>query len=75
MAVTAQIDQFHSTARTRDNGPGLFSRLLTRVVLMSEARAIHRLETEAAHLLSPEQLRQIKIDYAVRKAKALSKAG
>ena len=71
MAVTAQINQFHSAARADDNGPGFFARLMTRICLVSEARAIHRLEIEAAHLLDAGQLRQIKIDFAARKAQAL----
>ena len=71
MAVTAQINQFHSADRADDNGPGRFARLMTRISLISEARAIHRLETEAAHLLDSDQLRQIKADFAARKAQAL----
>ncbi|MEO9876938.1 MAG: hypothetical protein ABJM72_03500 [Anderseniella sp.] len=44
---------------------------MTRISLICEARAIHRLETEAAHLLGTDQLRQIKADFAARKAQAL----
>jgi len=69
MAVTAQLNEFHTSAHT-DNSRGFFTRLMTRVTLASEARAIHRLETEAAHLLGTDQLRQIKADFAARKAKA-----
>ena len=71
MAVTAQINQFHSADRTGENGRGFFTRLMTRIALISEARAIYRLETEAAHLLGSDQLRQIKADFAARKAQAL----
>jgi hypothetical protein len=71
MAVTAQINHFHSAARADDKGTGFFARLMTRISLISEARAIHRLETEAAHLLDSDQLRQIKTDFAARKAQAL----
>ncbi|WP_337660617.1 hypothetical protein [Anderseniella sp. Alg231-50] len=71
MAVTAHINQFHTTARADDKGRGFFARLMTRISLISEARAIHRLETEAAHLLDSGQLRQIKADFAARKAAAL----
>lgn len=71
MAVTAHINQFHSADRTGDDGQGFFARLMTRISLNSEARAIHRLETEAAHLLDSGQLEQIKADYAARKAQAL----
>jgi len=71
MAVTAHINQFHSADRAERSGPGRFARLMTRISLISEARAIHRLETEAAHLLDSDQLRQIKADFAARKAQAL----
>jgi len=69
MAVTAKFNEFHTTAHT-DNSRGFLARLMTRISLVSEARAIHRLETEAAHLLDSDQLRQIKADFAARKAKA-----
>jgi len=69
MAVTAQINEFHISANT-SNPRGFFARLMTRICLVSEARAIHRLETEAAHLLGTDQLRQIKVDFAARKVKA-----
>ena len=69
MAVTAQFNEFHTSAKS-GSSHGFFTRLMTRVCLISEARAIHRLETEAAHLLSADQLRQIKANFAVRKAKA-----
>ena len=71
MAVTAQFDEFHSAARADGNGQGVWSRLMTRICLVSEARAIHRLETEAAHLLDSGQMRQIKADFAARRAQAL----
>ncbi len=71
MAVTAQFNEFHTAAGAGGNGQGVWSRLMTRICLVSEARAIHRLETEAAHLLGTGQMRQIKADYAARKALAL----
>ncbi len=69
MAVTAQFHEFHSSVDT-DNSRGFFARLMTRICLVSEARAIHRLEMEAGHLLSADHLLQIKTDFAARKAKA-----
>ncbi len=71
MAVTTHIDHFHSADRADRREQGFFARLITRICLNCEARAIRRLETEAAHLLGPDHLRHIKADYAVRKAKAL----
>ncbi len=68
MAVTAKLNEFHTSAHTH-NWRGFFARLMTRISLVSEARAIHRLETEAAHLLDSDQLRQIKADFAARRAK------
>lgn len=70
MAVTAQFNEFHTAVDADNTRPGFFSRLMTRLSLVSEARAIHRLETEAAHLLGTEQLAQIKADFIERKAKA-----
>ena len=69
MAVTAQINEFYTSA-TSNNSRGFFARLMTRVCLNSEARAIHRLETDSAHLLDADQLRHIKADFAARKARA-----
>lgn len=69
MAVTAQFDEFHPSVSS-NTSRGVFARLMTRVFLVCEARAIRRLETEAAHLLSSEQLGQIKRDFAARKARA-----
>ncbi len=71
MAATAHIDQFHSPDRAGKRGSGFFARLMTRICLNSEARAIHRLETEVGHLLGPDHLRHIKADFAARKARAL----
>jgi len=71
MAVTAQFNEFHTAARAGGSGQGFWSRLMTRICLVSEARAIHRLETEAAHLLDSGQMRQIKADFAARRARTL----
>lgn len=71
MAATAHLNQFHSADRVVESKQGFFARLMTRVLLNSEARAIHRLEVEAGHLLGSDHLRQIKADFAVRKAQAL----
>ena len=68
MAVTAQFNEFH-TSTINKNSRNFFTRLVTRIFLNCEARAIHRLEIEAGHLLSTDQLRQIKAEFAARKAR------
>ena len=69
MAVTAQFNQYQSTISGKHSG-GLVSRLMTRMLLNCEARAIHRLEVEAGHLLGADELRHIKAEFAARKARA-----
>ena len=69
MAVTAQFSEFH-TSTTSKNSRDFLTRLVTRIFLNCEARAIHRLEIEAGHLLDADQLRQIKAEFAARKARA-----
>jgi hypothetical protein len=70
MATTAQLNQFPSTADAGVTGQGFLSRLLHRVMIAGEARAIYRLERDYSHMLGDDHIKQIKADFAVRKASA-----
>ncbi|MDX1718078.1 MAG: hypothetical protein R3287_14305 [Anderseniella sp.] len=65
MATTAPITGFESSA---SEGKSVLARIAQGLMLAFEARAIYRLEQEAGHLLSEENLRNMKSEYNKRRA-------
>lgn len=65
MASTAQITDFQSTGV---EGKGLLARIAAGLMLAFEARAIYRVEQEAGHLLTEQQIAAMKADFARRRS-------
>ncbi len=65
MASTAQLTDFQSTST---EGKSLLARIGAGLMLAFEARAIYRVQQEAGHLLTEEQIRRMKADFERRRA-------
>jgi hypothetical protein len=65
MASTAHITDFQATGV---EGKGFLARIAAGLMLAFEARAIYRVEQEAGHLLSEDQIKRMKADFARRRA-------
>ncbi|MEE4236509.1 MAG: hypothetical protein V2I51_07270 [Anderseniella sp.] len=65
MASTAQLTDFQSTST---EGKSLLARIGAGLMLAFEARAIYRVQQEAGHLLTAEQISRMKADFERRRA-------
>jgi hypothetical protein len=65
MASTAHITDFQTTGV---EGKGVLARIAAGLMLAFEARAIYRVQQEAGHLLTEQQIAAMKADFARRKA-------
>jgi hypothetical protein len=65
MASTAQLTDFQSTST---EGKSLLARIGAGLMLAFEARAIYRVQQEAGHLLTEEQISRMKADFERRRA-------
>lgn len=63
MATTAQITDFETSGHKEG---GFFVHLGKKFMLAAEARAILRIEQEAGHMLTEEQVERMKRDFAQR---------
>jgi len=64
MASTAQITDFQSTS---NEGKSLLARIGAGLMLAFEARAIYRVQQEAGHLLTEQQINRMKADFERRR--------